>query len=725
MAPPTSVRHFLHQLLTLARAHGAGAVALQTGAAPALRINVADVPVSSATLSPAHMAAVCEALFDAFQLALLSTAQRAETSLPWDDLGRFHVVAQRHAGGCSVDIAPLPLTLPSFDALMLPPDVCTAASAAPRGLVLVAGDTAAARAAVLAAFARQRSLQPGAAVRLADALPAYSFEHAAAAISVATPADDVLRWAADHAQSGLAAALLGDIQGRAGWQRAVQLAEHVLCLASVPVADLMAMFECIDDLPTDEGSTPLLAAAAAELQAAIGIHRVRAGADGNKVHASELLVCTPAARLLLRDGRFGELLDLVRASTMQGMRTRDQHLLQLHASHRIDYGDALRHAQRPDQLRLSIRLHGASLPLLDLFAGTERFSIETGSPQPPSASSPSSLPPAPDLDSLFGAGPAAPPSPALAGSPPAGPDSFDALRYDRTLLRPAPRKPDSVQFRAYTPRHFEPGTPGLVDIWACLPAQAAEVAALAASTAQTLQAGLRTGVALERGVAITVRLKADGLQVRPSVQTMRWTGEPCNVSFEVLSPPGQAPGAYPARARLLANGVTVGELHFLLQVQARAADGMRSDSAATVRTIRSAFASYATPDRAEMLARIQGMKKIAPDLDVFVDALSLRSGQRWRQRIEEEVQRRERLFLFWSRQACSSEWVDFEWRLAHRLKGLDAIDPVPLDDPSAAPPPHELSALHFGDAYLAHIQHARRPQGQDGADSMQAPPGSP
>ena len=92
-----------------------------------------------------------------------------------------------------------------------------------------------------------------------------------------------------------------------------------------------------------------------------------------------------------------------------------------------------------------------------------------------------------------------------------------------------------------------------------------------------------------------------------------------------------------------------------------------------------------------------------------VGALSLRAGERRQQRIENEVKRCERLLLPWSCQARSWEWVDFEWRLAHRLKGLEAIHPVPLDDPTTAPPPSELAALHSGSAYLAHIQRTRQP----------------
>ena len=97
------------------------------------------------------------------------------------------------------------------------------------------------------------------------------------------------------------------------------------------------------------------------------------------------------------------------------------------------------------------------------------------------------------------------------------------------------------------------------------------------------------------------------------------------------------------------------------------------------------------------------MKAVAPELDIFVDVLGLRAGERWKPGVEREISLRERVFLFWSRHASASQWVDFEWRLAHRLKGIDAIDPVPLDDPRDAPPPPELAALHFNDVYLSLI----------------------
>jgi len=152
----------------------------------------------------------------------------------------------------------------------------------------------------------------------------------------------------------------------------------------------------------------------------------------------------------------------------------------------------------------------------------------------------------------------------------------------------------------------------------------------------------------------------------------------------------------------------MGELTFMLNLAPALAEPDFVDTGASLVAYRSAFASYVSEDRGEMLARVQGIKAVAPDLDIFIDALSLRAGDRWQQRIDQEVAARQRLPRFWSPHAAGSKWVDYEWGAVARLKGVDAIGPVPLADPRLANPPGELQALHFNDVYLAHIEAERR-----------------
>jgi hypothetical protein len=118
--------------------------------------------------------------------------------------------------------------------------------------------------------------------------------------------------------------------------------------------------------------------------------------------------------------------------------------------------------------------------------------------------------------------------------------------------------------------------------------------------------------------------------------------------------------------------------------------------------VRSAFASYASPDRPEVLRRVQGLA--AAGVEVFMDVLSLRAGQDWERQLVDNIRRRDVFYLFWSPAARASEWVNREWRYALQEKGLQYIHPVPLADPREAPPPPELASKHFNDLILAALK---------------------
>lgn len=141
-------------------------------------------------------------------------------------------------------------------------------------------------------------------------------------------------------------------------------------------------------------------------------------------------------------------------------------------------------------------------------------------------------------------------------------------------------------------------------------------------------------------------------------------------------------------------------LHFSLLISDYALE--LEDRTAALDRGKEAFASYATEDRAAVLGRIQGMQKLCPDLDVFLDAASMHPGDRWAKRIESEILARDTFYLFWSRFAKQSEWVEREWRFALEHKGLKCIDPVPLESPDVAEPPPELAQLHFNEWTLAY-----------------------
>ena len=156
-------------------------------------------------------------------------------------------------------------------------------------------------------------------------------------------------------------------------------------------------------------------------------------------------------------------------------------------------------------------------------------------------------------------------------------------------------------------------------------------------------------------------------------------------------------------------GLLIARLTFSVVVSPTSDESL-TDRSMAIDFPKSAFASYASPDRLEVLQRVQGIKAIRPDLDVFLDVLTLRSGQNWRQQLAQHVPTKDIFYLFWSLDARNSPWVTAEWRMALEQRGLEYIHPVPLVAPQSVPPPPELSGLHFSDSELIHILHLKETQ---------------
>ena len=85
-----------------------------------------------------------------------------------------------------------------------------------------------------------------------------------------------------------------------------------------------------------------------------------------------------------------------------------------------------------------------------------------------------------------------------------------------------------------------------------------------------------------------------------------------------------------------------------------------------------------------------------------MDIKDIKSGQKWKESIRKFIETSDIFYLFWSKNAKDSNCVEKEWRCALKLKGIDFIDPVPLDSPEDVPPPVELTEKHFNDWTLAY-----------------------
>ncbi len=260
---------------------------------------------------------------------------------------------------------------------------------------------------------------------------------------------------------------------------------------------------------------------------------------------------------------------------------------------------------------------------------------------------------------------------------------------------------DDVYFTVTSPAEVAPKADFLVNVWAHLDAQREEVLKRArqAEPKIELQSPGAGPFAIARDTELEVRLQIADCTVDSDKQTIRWTGTIANAGFGVRVNDGAAEGSKPGRVAILYRGLEIAKVRFLLQVTAAPNPVAATDATAT--THRKAFASYARVDAHDVLTCIQGMERALPGISIFYDVLKFRSGEYWQTRLQQEILASDVFYLFWSKAAAGSEWVEKEWRFGLEKKGLDFIDPVPLVSPREAPPPAELSAKHFDDWELA------------------------
>jgi hypothetical protein len=266
---------------------------------------------------------------------------------------------------------------------------------------------------------------------------------------------------------------------------------------------------------------------------------------------------------------------------------------------------------------------------------------------------------------------------------------------------------EEVHCTVFAPLQASPGDSFLVQVFAHLAEQARQLAAMAkAADADAMRRdSVELDERIERGQELVFQLTMHGLDVRePTTMPLVWKGKPKSVKFDVYVPDGCPLKDVTGTVDVYLLNVPIGKLRFKLEIVARtqAPVGLTPQPVPGQKFIRYryAFISYASEDRAEVLRRVQVLPLV--QIDYFQDITSLDPGDRWAQELYKEIDKSDVFFLFWSKAARDSEWVEREvlYALEHR-HGDDGdapdIKPVILGGPPPVTPPERLRSLHFND----------------------------
>ncbi len=203
------------------------------------------------------------------------------------------------------------------------------------------------------------------------------------------------------------------------------------------------------------------------------------------------------------------------------------------------------------------------------------------------------------------------------------------------------------------------------------------------------------------GTLVDVDLSGDHLEILEPHRQFVWEGEIAEAVFDVNV--RQRVSEIVLRFDVSANGVPTANLRLEVAVKPPAVSPSPPRAGADVstslqyhqaRAAASAFASYASADRARVLDGVNTMESIG--IDVFADCLDLHPGEKWKEQLADELKERDLFVLFWSQAASTSQWVSWELDTVLDERGEEVVCVNPLE-PNIKPP-DRLSHLHFSSA---------------------------
>jgi len=283
----------------------------------------------------------------------LRTDREVDFSFSYNGVARFRVNCFYQMGALAMSLRMIPLKLPTFESLGLPPAV-EYFSNLPQGLVLVTGPTGSGKSTSLAAIIDYINIHRRCHIITIEDTVEYVHNHKSSAVSQREVGSDTHSFA-----RALRAALredpdvilVGEMRDPETVQFALSIAEtgH-LVFATLHTNDAPQSLDRISDMFPTERQNQIRVQLAACLAGVVS-QRLIPRVGGGMVAAFELLIANNAVRALVREGKTHQLRNLIAAWRAEGMCTLETWLNHLVANGLITYDDALARSVHPKELK--------------------------------------------------------------------------------------------------------------------------------------------------------------------------------------------------------------------------------------------------------------------------------------------------------------------------------------------------------------------------------------
>lgn len=350
---------------------------LEKMAVEAVRLNAADIFISpgfppswkiDGKITPAPTKPLTADETAKIAMSTMTMAQRQrfiqELDLNYSIIAkngvRFRVNAYHEQGRVGMVLRRITTDIPTTESLFLPP-VLDELVMKKRGLIILAGPTGSGKSTTMAAMLDYRNANSAGHILTIEDPIEYVHKPKKSIITHREVGVDTLSW--DNAmQSALREApdvvCVGEVRSDESMEYALKLAQtgH-LCFFTLHASSANQAIERILNFYPEEQHKQVLMDLALNLVCIIG-QRLASKKDGKGRRAVvDLLINTATVQDYIYKGELMQIKELMAKAGNDGMQTFDQCLFQLYADGIIDFDEALRQSDSPNDLRLRINLY--------------------------------------------------------------------------------------------------------------------------------------------------------------------------------------------------------------------------------------------------------------------------------------------------------------------------------------------------------------------------------
>ncbi|MBN4061130.1 type IV pilus twitching motility protein PilT [bacterium AH-315-I18] len=335
-------------------AAGASDLHLVSGHKPMMRLRTALVPIDGESdLTPDDCRSALVQMASEPHQQIFDQHQDSDFSFEMPDVARFRVNAHMQRQSIAIAMRIIKEDIPPLEKLNLP-EVVAQMTYLPRGLILVTGDTGSGKSTTLAAMIQMMNERYSKHIITLEDPIEYKLVSNNCMIEQREIGDDVPSFA-----SGLRHVLrqdpdiilVGEMRDLETASAAITAAEtgHLVLSTLHTVNASQTVERVVDMYPADQ-QNQIRSMLANTLQAVVSQTLFKRLDSPGMVPAVEVMICTPAVRNLIREGRVFEIPSVIETNRALGMMTLDNSIANLYFNGMISREDAVAQAAYPDKL---------------------------------------------------------------------------------------------------------------------------------------------------------------------------------------------------------------------------------------------------------------------------------------------------------------------------------------------------------------------------------------